>query len=128
MGLNPALIGILLPAIVIKKKFIDVRSGGLRVIVSPEDGVRLESKKKGSGKASAISIAELEEIVLPEIADTAAATANAPAFVQSLAASATQEQAAITARSDRETISFGGHLPAEERRYIYALILQVLAS
>ena len=32
----------------------------------------------------------------------------------------------IIARSDYATISFGGHLPAEEQKYLYVLVHRML--
>ena len=111
--------------LVVRKRVL--RMGGpTRVIVSARDGVQVTNAR---GRTTTIPAEELEEVVVPQMPpELIAQQAQMPAFVVRLMTAAAAGKLAIIARSDRETLRFGGHLAAPEREYVGALIRYVLCT
>ncbi len=116
-----------IPLLIIRKRF-RAKGAPSRLIVSPDDGLKFE--RKGS-KPVHIPTAELEELLLPDYDAAPAGQADLeklPPVLRNMVASVAADQLGITARSDKQVVRFGGHLPRKEVQYIHAVIQHVLAS
>ena len=104
-----------------------------RLIVSPEQGVRLESVAKNGSVTvkGAIPVRELEEIVIPELdinsmAGSRAGGAQVPEFLKNFAAA--MGKTGMVLRSDNTSLVFGGTLDRDELLYLERVIEHTLAG
>lgn len=104
-----------------------------RLIVSPEQGVRLECVAKNGSITvrGSIPVRELEEIVVPEeditsLAGSRGGSAQVPEFVKGLAAA--MGKTGMVLRSDNASLVFGGTLDREELLYLERVIEHTLVE
>ena len=124
---------ILIPVLLIGGKMLSGVRGGTQVVASP-DGLRIEQRTAFSKKVTEIPAVELEELLCP--------VARAPAEAQRdldgsdmpqaakglLLALAQGAKGGIIARSDQQIVEFGAGLPANELRWIHAVLTKILTA
>lgn len=122
-----------LPLILLWKRKTAAFTTTQRLIVSPEQGIRLESVRKNGvvQVKNKLSAHELEEIVVPKqdiqsLAGDHGADTQIPEFVKAIAAAT--GKTGMVLRGDTGAIVFGGTLDREELLYLERLIKHTLAG
>ena len=122
-----------MPVVLIGGKILSGVRGGTQIVASP-DGLRIEQRTALSRKVTEIPAVELEELLCPAARTSAEAQqdldrSDVPQAAKGLLLALAQgAKGGIIARSDKEIVEFGANLPAEELRWIHAVLTKILTA
>ena len=120
---------VLLPALVLGGKFLKSRRDRTRVVASLDE-LRIEERGLVGARTTTFAAKEIEEFNLASPRDLPAEIQQAPPFLRKLLLAAARKSSGsgIHVRSDTASVQFGGHLSADEQRWIYAVIKRMLTA